>query len=95
MGDDLGNAIQRCWGAISPVMWERRVGDVGDGMGFAGVRKSFSLVDRVHAELKVGEGEVEWIGYDGAARRSVGRPQTGVCVWGEAASLSRWCMGWS
>ena len=31
-------------------------------MGFAGVRESFALVDRVHAELKVGGGKVEWIG---------------------------------
>ena len=41
-------------------------------MGFADMRESFALVDRVHAELKVGRGEVEWIGYDDAARRSVG-----------------------
>ena len=41
-------------------------------MGFAGMKEMFYLVDRVHAELKVGRGEVEWIGYGGAARRSVG-----------------------
>ena len=41
-------------------------------MGFAGVRESFALVDRVHTELKVGRGEVEWIGYGSAACRSVG-----------------------
>ena len=41
-------------------------------MGFTGVRESFALVDRVHAEFKVSEGEVEWIGYGGAARWSVG-----------------------
>ena len=41
-------------------------------MGFAGVRESFALVDRVHAELEVGRGEVEWIRYGDAARRSVG-----------------------
>ena len=41
-------------------------------MGFVGVRERFSLVDRVHAELKVGGGEVEWIRYGGTARRSVG-----------------------
>ena len=63
-------------------MWERRVGDVGDGMGFAGVRKSFSLVDRVHAELKVSGGEVEWIGYGGAARQSVGDLRlASACGW--------------
>ena len=60
-----------CWGAISPATWERRIEDVGDGMGFTSVKESFALVDRVHAELKVGGGEVEWIGYDGAAHRSV------------------------
>ena len=48
-------------------MRERRIGDVGGEMGFAGVRESFALVDCVHAELKVGKGEVEWIGYGGAA----------------------------
>ena len=41
-------------------------------MGFASMREMFSLLDRVHAELKVGRGEVEWIGYGGTARRSVG-----------------------
>ena len=41
-------------------------------MGFAGVRESFALVDRVHAKLKVGRGEVERIGYGGVARQSVG-----------------------
>ena len=64
--------MDRCWGVISPATWEQRIGDVGDGMGFAGVRESFALVDRVHAELKVGGGEVEWIGYGDATRRSVG-----------------------
>ena len=28
-----------------------------------------------------------------AARQSVGGRQIGVCVWGGAASLSRWCVG--
>ena len=41
-------------------------------MGFAGVRESVALVDWVHAELKVDEGEVEWIRYSGTARRSEG-----------------------
>ena len=41
-------------------------------MGFVGMRESFALVDRVHVELKVGGGEVEWIRYGGTARRSVG-----------------------
>ena len=41
-------------------------------MGFASMREMFSLLDRVHTELKVGRGEVEWIGYGGTARRSVG-----------------------
>ena len=41
-------------------------------MGFTGVRESFSLVDWAHAKLKVGGGEVEWIRYGDAARRSVG-----------------------
>ena len=41
-------------------------------MGFTSMRESIALVDRVHAELKVGGGEVEWIGYGGAARQSVG-----------------------
>nr|POE62687.1 hypothetical protein CFP56_23219 [Quercus suber] len=53
-------------------MREQRIGEVGGEMGFASVRESFALVDRVHAELKVGGGEVEWIGYSGAARQSVG-----------------------
>ena len=39
-------------------MWERWIGDVGGEMGFAGVRESFAFVDWVHAELKVGGGEV-------------------------------------
>ena len=56
-------------------------------MGFAGVREIFALVDRVHAELKVGGGEVEWIGY-GNASSECGGPRTGVYVWGGAASLS-------
>ena len=37
-----------------------QIEDVGGGYGFAGVREIFSLVDRVHAELEVGGGEVEW-----------------------------------
>ena len=37
-------------------------------MGFAGVRESFALVDWVHAKLKVGGGEVEWIKYGSTAR---------------------------
>jgi len=41
-------------------------------MGFAGVRESFVLVNRVHAELKVGGGEVECIGYNATAHQSVG-----------------------
>ena len=39
--------------------WERRIGDVGGEMGFAGMRESFALVDQVHAKLEVGGGEVE------------------------------------
>ena len=49
-------------------------------MGFAGVRESFASVDQVHAELKVGGGEVEWIGYSDVAHRSMEGSQTGVCV---------------
>ena len=45
--------------SVSPAMWERRIEDVGGEMGFAGVRVGFALVDRVHVELEVGEGEVE------------------------------------
>ena len=41
-------------------------------MGFTSMRESIALVDRVHAELKVGRGEVEWIGYGSAAHQSVG-----------------------
>ena len=41
------------------VVWERRIGDVGGEMGFAGMRESFALVDQVHAKLEVGKGEVE------------------------------------
>ena len=41
------------------VVWERRIGDVGGEMGFAGMRESFALVDQVHAKLKMGGGEVE------------------------------------
>ena len=58
--------------SVSPATWERRIRDVGGEMGFAGMKKSFALVDRVHTELKVGGGEVEWIEYGGTARRSVG-----------------------
>ena len=66
--------------SVSPAMWERRIRDVGGEMGFAGMKKSFALVDRVHTELKVGGGEVEWIGYGGTARRSVGDlGPTSVC----------------
>ena len=36
-------------------------------MGFTGVREIFALADRVHVELKVGGGEVEWIGYGNAS----------------------------
>ena len=73
-------------------------------MGFAGVRESFSLVDRVHAELEVGgvreEKKREKTHRSGgengdAARRSVGGPRTGISVWGGALSPSRWCGGWS
>ena len=66
--------------SVSPAAWERRIGDVGGEMGFAGVREGFALVDRVHAKLEVGGGEVDWIGYDGAAHRSMEGPRTGVCV---------------
>ena len=58
--------------SVSLVTWERQIEDVGGEMGFASVRESFVLVDWVHAKLKVGGGEVEWIKYDGVARRSVG-----------------------
>ena len=36
------------------------------------MKESFALVDWVHAELKVDEGEVEWIRYGGTACRSEG-----------------------
>ena len=65
---------------VSPAAWERRNRDVGGEMGFAGMRESFALVDQVHAELKVGGGEVEWIRYSDAARRSMEGSQIGVCV---------------
>ena len=61
-------------------------------MGFTGVRESFSLVDWVHAKLKVGGGEVEWIGYGGTALVGNLEPVSvcGVelrlsldCAWGE------------
>ena len=52
---------------VSPATWEQWIGDVGGEMGFTGVRESFALVDRVHAELKVGGGEVKWIEYGDAA----------------------------
>ena len=58
--------------SVSPATWERRIRDVGGEMGFLGMRESFALVDWVHAKLKVGKGKVEWIRYDGVARRSVG-----------------------
>ena len=45
--------------SVSPMMWERRIGDVGGEMGFTRVRESFALVDQVHAKLKMGGGEVE------------------------------------
>ena len=45
--------------SVLPTAWDRRIRDVGGEMGFAGVRKSFALVDRVHVELEVGGGEVE------------------------------------
>ena len=49
-------------------------------MGFTSMRESIALVDRVHAELKVGRGEVEWIGYGSAAHQSVGDlGPTSVC----------------
>ena len=41
-------------------------------MGFATMRESFALVDWVHAELKVGGGEVEW------EKRRKGRKPTGA-----------------
>ena len=81
--------------SVSPAAWEQWIRDVGGEMGFASVSESFALVDWVHVELEVGGGEVEWIGYDDAVRQSVGGPRTGVCVWGGAASLSHWCVGWS
>ena len=56
LASDMGAMNLRCW------RWE----------GFASMRESFAFVDRVHAELKVGRGEVEWIGYGGTARRSLG-----------------------
>ncbi|KAF3953381.1 hypothetical protein CMV_021166 [Castanea mollissima] len=39
-----------------PIYWLcwQRIGDVGGGYGFAGVREIFALVDRVYAELEVG-----------------------------------------
>ena len=42
-----------------PIDWlrRRRIGDVGGGYGFAGVREIFALVGQVHAELEVGGGE--------------------------------------
>ena len=52
----MKGGFERC---VSPAAWERRIGDVGGEMGFAGVRVGFALVDRVHAELEVGGGEVE------------------------------------
>ena len=45
--------------SVSPMTWERRIGDVGGEMGFTGVRESFALVDQVHAKLEMGGGEVE------------------------------------
>ena len=45
--------------SVSPAAWERRIGDIGGEMGFADMRVGFALVDRVHAELEVGGGEVE------------------------------------
>ena len=41
--------------SVSLAAWERQIGDVGGEMGFTSVRESFALVDRVHAELEVGE----------------------------------------
>ena len=58
--------------SVSLMTWERQIEDVGGEMGFLGMRESFALVDWVHAKLKVGKGKVEWIRYDGVARRSVG-----------------------
>ena len=46
--------------SVSPMVWERQIGDVRSEMGFVGVRVGFALVDRVHAKLEVGGGEVEW-----------------------------------
>jgi len=40
--------------SVSTALWEGRIGDVGGEMGFAGVRESFALVDRVHLEFEVG-----------------------------------------
>ena len=45
--------------SVSPMVWERQIGDVRSEMGFVGVRVGFALVDRVHAKLEVGGGEVE------------------------------------
>ena len=66
--------------SVLPMAWEQQIGDVRGEMGFVGVRVGFALVDRVHAKLEVGGGEVDWIGYDGAAHRSMEGPRTGVCV---------------
>ena len=69
--------------SVSLAMWEWRIGDVEGEMGFVGMRESFALVDRVHVELKVGGGEVEWLGM---AARLVGG-------WG--TSNRRLRVGWS
>ena len=50
-------------------------------------------MDRVHSELKVGGGEVEWIGYGDAARWSVGdiRPAFACGVELRLSLVGVWC----
>ena len=84
--------------SVSLATWERQIRDVGGEMGFIGVRESFALVDRVHAELEVGEVRLserrEENGENGdATRQRVGGPQTDVGAWDGALFPSRWCVG--
>ena len=58
--------------SVSSTAWERQIRDVRGQMGFADVRVGFALVDRVHAELEVGGGKVEW------EKRRKGRKPIGV-----------------
>ena len=51
----LGIVEGRFERSVSLAAWEQQIGDVGGEMGFTSVRESFALVDRVHAELEVGE----------------------------------------